>query len=128
MIPDPGVHFIVKDWGINPYDPPETFDGLAKLNTKELKRMLKVMAELPTDHPIIGMSGDVKGLIIQIMGVVYFNNNTYFYEDTEEPMSSKLVAFIDSYRIPSRVLNWSDDYLVSFMRKQGMFLARIDYK
>jgi|TARA_Y100000310_G_scaffold318410_1_gene372425 hypothetical protein len=122
MIPDPGVHFIVKDWGINPYDPPQTFKGLTDLSNKELKRMLKAMVELPTEHPIMGISGDKEGVIIQLMGVIYFNNNTALYEE------DSLDNLVKGYTRPTRLLNWSDHRLVDFMRKQGKFIARIDYK
>lgn len=126
MIPEPGVHFVVKDWGINPYDPPETLEGLAKLNLKELKRLLKALAALPTTPSIYSVKpmlrlGDQQGVLLQIMSIVYFNKSNHFEDDT-------LSEFVNSYIVPTRVLNWSDDYLVSFMRTQGMFLARIDYK
>jgi hypothetical protein len=121
MIPEPGVHFVVKDWGINPYDPPETLKGLDNLSFKELKRLLKALAALPTTPSLLAISGDQQGVLLQIMSLVYFNKSNHFEDDT-------LSEFVNSYIVPTRVLNWSDDYLVSFMRKQGMFLARIDYK
>ena len=121
MIPEPGVHFVVKDWGINPYDPPETLKGLDNLPLKELKRLLKALVALPTTDFFAPIHLDQQGVVLQIMNIVYFNNSDYLGDDT-------LSEFVNSYTIPTRVLNWSDDYLVSFMRKQGMFLAHIDYK
>jgi len=90
------------------------------LNLKELKRLLKALTALPTTS-ISAISGDQQGVLLQIMSIVYFNKSNHFEDDT-------LSEFVNSYTIPTRVLNWSDYYLVSFMRKQGMFLARIDYK
>tara|TARA_B100000029_G_scaffold175922_1_gene173182 strand:+ start:2475 stop:2855 length:381 start_codon:yes stop_codon:yes gene_type:complete len=124
MIPEPGIHFIVKDWGINPYDPPQTYAGLNRLKRKELKRMSNFLAEIPFIEwiPLEVNFDSRENLILQIMGIVYFQKNQAF-EDTED-----VESFVDYYTRPTRLLNWSDHHLVDMMRKQGKFIAHIDYK
>lgn len=123
MIPDPGIHFVIKDWGINPYDPPQTYDGLRRLKKKDLKRMFNALADIPFIEWIPEVNFDSKqNLILQIMGIVYFQKN-HAFEDTDD-----VESFVDYYTRPTRLLNWSDHHLVDFMRKQGKFIAHIDYK
>ena len=43
----PDNEFIVKDWGINPYDPTASYQGFMNLSEKERKRLLKALADSP---------------------------------------------------------------------------------
>ena len=43
----PDNEFIVKDWGINPYDPTASYQGFMNLSQKERKRLLKAFVESP---------------------------------------------------------------------------------
>ena len=49
----PDKYFIMKDWGINPYDPNDTFEGLRKLPHKELKRLSKALKEIGLDFKFV---------------------------------------------------------------------------
>ena len=122
MIPEPSINFIVKDWGINPYDPPQTYDGLRRLTRKELIRMLKAINKtFPLGWSVIPNDGK-HAMIHNIMGVVYFHDAQTFAD------SAAVQAFVETYTRPTRLLNWSDHQLVDMMRKQGKFIAHIDYK
>ena len=78
---DVDKYFIVKDWGINPYDPDSTWDGLKKLKLKELMRMAKALTDVD-----VGMKSNYESykekdsyakrdtLIGWIMGLIYFND------------------------------------------------------
>jgi len=41
----PDKYYLMKEWGINPYDTPDTLEGLNKLPQKEIKRLYTAIAE-----------------------------------------------------------------------------------
>ena len=48
----PDKYYMMKEWGINPYDPTDTYEGLSNLPQKEIKRLYTAIAEstgLPMD-------------------------------------------------------------------------------
>ena len=116
----PDKYYLMKEWGINPYDPTDTYEGLNKLPEKEIKRLYPALAEA-TLLPMTSNLALPKKMKIEIMGVVYFHNNQYFHNTDE------VVEWVSKYNQPSRLLNWSPSNFVELMRKQGFFLAHMKY-
>ncbi len=129
-------YFIVKDWGINPYDPDSTWDGLKNLQLKELQRMTKALTDVD-----VGMKSNYESykekdsyakrdtLIGWIMGLIYFNDVNYFHDKLSSPKGflapshpfvwSFVEYFTQKYQRPTQILNCSDAFLVSMMRRYG---------
>ena len=133
---DVDKYFIVKDWGINPYDPDSTLNGLKSLKLKELMRLAKALTDVD-----VGMKSNydaytvVKGnekrdtFIGWIMGLIYFNDVNYFHDKLSSPKGflapshpfvfSFVEYFTQKYQRPTQILNCSDAFLVSMMRRYG---------
>ena len=121
----PDKYFIMKDWGINPYDPTDTFDGLRKLPHKELKRLSKALQEIGLDCGIIVVGHELnkENIISNIMGVIYFNN-VYHFVVHDITVSD----WVNKYLRTANLLNWSGENFVTMMRKEGLFMARMIYE
>ena len=117
----PDKYYLMKEWGINPYDPPDTLNGLDKMPEKEVKRLYEAIAE-NTELPMVWNRGHY---ILQLMGAIYFHNNLYF-ENTIDGLS-EFKEWVDKYNQTSRLLNWSPSNFVALMRKQGFFLTYMKY-
>jgi len=133
---DVDKYFIVKDWGINPYDPDSTWDGLKNLQLKELQRMTKALTDVD-----VGMKSNYESykekdsyakrdtLIGWIMGLIYFNDVNYFHDKLSSPKGflapshpfvwSFVEYFAQNYQRPTQILNCSNGFLVSIMRRYG---------
>jgi hypothetical protein len=126
----PDNEFIVKDWGINPYDPPASFQGFDALSEKEQKRLLKALAESPRNSAANAdpyARPDYMAPTANLplfMGVLYFNDWSYFYGDWR-----KLSAFVESYSQPSTIMNWNTEQFVTMVRRTGglNILARFPF-
>lgn len=126
----PDNEFIVKDWGINPYDPTASYQGFLNLSQKEQKRLLKALAESPRNSAINAdpFSGpeymDPTSNPCLFMGVLYFNDWSYFYGDW-----AKLAAFVETYSQPSKILNWNTEQFTTLIRRTGglNILARFPF-
>ncbi len=76
----PDKYFMMKDWGINPYDPDSTWEGLKQTKTKELKRLAKALTYVDEGmennyETTKTLKGDYElrdKLIGWIMGLIYF--------------------------------------------------------
>jgi hypothetical protein len=120
----PDKYFIMKDWGINPYDPNDTFEGLRKLPHKELKRLSKALKEIGLDCGIIvGHELNKENIISNIMGVIYFNNFYHFVAH-----NTTVSNWVKKYLRTANLLNWSGENFVTMMRKEGLFMARMIYE
>ena len=121
----PDKYFIMKDWGINPYDPTDTFDGLRKLPHKELKRLSKALQEIGLDCGIIVVGHELnkENIISNIMGVIYFNNIYHFVAH-----NTTVSDWVNKYLRTANLLNWSGENFVTMMRKEGLFMARMIYE
>tara|TARA_R110001606_G_scaffold103763_1_gene226859 strand:+ start:5035 stop:5460 length:426 start_codon:yes stop_codon:yes gene_type:complete len=123
----PDKYYIMKEWGINPYDPTDTMEGLDKLGRngkgKELIRLYETLAEATLLPMKVGRRHTVGGRKMrkEIMGVIYFHNNLYFHELAD------VEVWVEKYNQTSRLLNWSPSNFVELMRKQGFFLAHMKY-
>ncbi|MHA1286760.1 MAG: hypothetical protein ACTSPB_05080 [Candidatus Thorarchaeota archaeon] len=133
---DVDKYFIVKDWGINPYDPDSTWDGLKSLQLKELMRLAKSLTDVDG-----GMKSNYESykekdsyakrdtLVGWIMGLIYFNDVNYFHDKLSSPkgflapshpfVMSFVEYFVLNYQRPTQILNCSDAFLVSMMRRYG---------
>ena len=126
----PDKYYIMKEWGINPYDPTDTYEGLNNIPQKEIKRLYQTLAEA-TLLPMVFDSAtttltSIDAAILEIMGVVYFHNNLYFDNSSDDGVK-RFREWLDMYNQPSRLLNWSSSNFVELMRKQGLFLAYMKY-
>lgn len=132
----PDKYFIVKDWGINPYDPDSTWDELKTLKLKELLRLTKALTYVD-----VGMKSNYESykekdvyakrdtFIGWIMGLIYFNDVNYFHDKLSSPkgflapshpfVMSFVEYFAQNYQRPTQILNCSDAFLVSMMRRYG---------
>jgi hypothetical protein len=119
----PDKYYLMKEWGINPYDPPDTLEGLSKMPQKEIKRLYNAIAE-NTGLPMV-YNYQTTPYKMELMGVIYFHNNLYF-ENTIEGVS-EFKDWVNKYKQTSRLLNWSPSNFVELMRKQGFFLAHMKY-
>lgn len=122
----PDKYFIMKDWGINPYDPTDTFDGLRKLPHKELKRLSKALQEIGLNCPLadrVGHELNKESIISNIMGVIYFNNVYHFVVH-----NITVSDWVNKYLRTANLLNWSGENFVTMMRKEGLFMARMIYE
>lgn len=119
----PDKYYLMKEWGINPYDPPDTLEGLNKLPQKQIKRLYNAIAE-NTGLPMV-YNYQTTPYKMELMGVIYFHNNLYF-ENTIEGVS-EFKDWVNKYKQTSRLLNWSPSNFVELMRKQGFFLAHMKY-
>jgi len=121
----PDKYFIMKDWGINPYDPNDTFEGLRKLPHKELKRLSKALKEIGLDCGIIVVGHELnkENIISNIMGVIYFNNIYHFVAH-----NTTVSNWVKKYLRTANLLNWSGENFVTMMRKEGLFMARMIYE
>lgn len=119
----PDKYYIMKEWGINPYDPTDTMEGLSNIPQKEIKRLYTAIAE-STGLPMVFDSATTP-YKLEIMGVVYFHNNLYF--ENSPAGVKRFREWLDMYNQPSRLLNWSASNFVELMRKQGFFLAHMKY-
>ena len=89
----PDKYFMMKDWGINPYDPDSTWEGLKQTNTKELKYFAKALTYV--DEGMENNYATTKTLkddyelrdklIGWIMGLIYFNDVNYFHDKLSSP-------------------------------------------
>lgn len=135
---DVNKYFIVKDWGINPYDPDSTWDGLKNLKLKELMRLAKALTDVD-----VGMKSNYDSYAVVkrdarhrrdtitgwIMGLIYFNDVNYFHDKLSSPKGflapshplvfSFVEYFAQNYQRPTQILNCSDAFLVSMMRRYG---------
>ncbi len=135
---DVNKYFIVKDWGINPYDPDSTWDGLKNLKLKELMRLAKALTDVD-----VGMKSNYDSYAVVkrdarhrrdtitgwIMGLIYFNDVNYFHDKLSSPKGflapshplvfSFVEYFTQKYQRPTQILNCSDAFLVSMMRRYG---------
>ena len=119
----PDKYYLMKEWGINPYDPTDTYEGLSKMPQKEIKRLYTAIAE-NTGLPMV-YNYKTTPYKMELMGVIYFHNNLYF-ENTIEGVS-EFKEWVNKYKQTSRLLNWSASNFVELMRKQGFFLAHMKY-
>ena len=121
----PDKYFIMKDWGINHYDPNDTFEGLRKLPHKELKRLSKALKEIGLDCGIIVVGHELnkENIISNIMGVIYFNNIYHFVAH-----NTTVSNWVKKYLRTANLLNWSGENFVTMMRKEGLFMARMIYE
>ena len=118
----PDKYFIMKDWGINPYDPTDTFDGLRKLPLHEVKRLSKALQEIGLDCPLTkGLNKE--NIISNIMGVIYFNNVYHFVVH-----NITVSDWVNKYLRTANLLNWSGENFVTMMRIEGLFMARMIYE
>ena len=126
----PDNEFIVKDWGINPYDPTASYQGFMNLSQKERKRLLKTLADSPRNSAANAdpyadfMSPNTNPYLF--MGVLYFNDWAYFFPESEE----KLEAFLAAYSQPSTVLNWNTEQFVTMVRRTGkglLYMGRLPF-
>lgn len=126
----PDNEFIVKDWGINPYDPTASYQGFLNLSPKERKRLLKALAESPRNSAANAdpyadfMSPNNNPYLF--MGVLYFNDWAYFFPETDE----KLEAFLAAYSQPSMILNWNTEHFITMIRRTGkglLYMGRLPF-
>lgn len=133
----PDKYFMMKDWGINPYDPDSTWEGLKQTNTKELKRLAKALTYVDegmennyATTKTLKDNYEVRDKLIGwIMGLIYFNDVNYFHDKLSSPKGflapshpyvlSFVELFTKEYQRPTRILNCSDAFLVSIMRREG---------
>ena len=125
----PDNEFIVKDWGINPYDPTASFQGFEALSQKEKRRLLKALAESPRNSaanadPYARPEYLHMSEHFLFMGVLYFNDWSYFYGNWP-----KLAAFVEAYNQPSKIMNWNTEQFVTMVRRTGglNILARFPF-
>ncbi len=126
----PDNEFIVKDWGINPYDPTASLEGFEALPEKEQERLLKALAESPRNsaanaEPFARPEYlDRVANPLLFMGVLYFNDWSYFYGNWP-----KLAAFVEAYSQPSKIMNWNTEQFVTMVRRTGglNILARFPF-
>ena len=122
----PDKYFIMKDWGINPYDPNDTFDGLRKLPLQEVKRLSKALQEIGLNCPLadrVGHELNKESIISNIMGVIYFNNVYHFVVH-----NITVSDWVNKYLRTANLLNWSGENFVTMMRIEGLFMARMIYE
>ena len=147
---DVDKYFIMKDWGINPYDPDSTLESLRKTTSKELKRLAQALTDVDE-----GMEKNYKefvatvkpsnyelrdALIGWIMGLIYFNDVEYFHKQSRSgygflaPSHPYVSSFIEyftlKYQRPTKILNCSDAFIVDFMRRYGggkWIIAHMNY-
>jgi len=126
----PDNEFIVKDWGINPYDPTASLQGFEALPEKEQERLLKALAESPRNSAANAEPFARPDYLHRtanpclFMGVLYFNDWSYFYGNW-----TKLAAFVETYSQPSKILNWNTEQFVTLVRRTGglNILARFPF-
>lgn len=126
----PDNEFIVKDWGINPYDPTASLQGFEALPEKEQERLLKALAESPRNSAANAEPFARPDYLHRtanpclFMGVLYFNDWSYFYGNW-----AKLAAFVETYSQPSKILNWNTEQFVTLVRRTGglNILARFPF-
>ena len=126
----PDNEFIVKEWGINPYDPTASYQGFLNLSQKERKRLLKALAESPRNSAANAdpyadfMSPNNNPYLF--MGVLYFNDWAYFFPESDE----KLEAFLAAYSQPSTILNWNTEQFITLIRRTGkglLYMGRLPF-
>ena len=126
----PDNEFIVKDWGINPYDPTASYQGFMNLSQKERKRLLKALADSPRNSAVNAdpyadfMSPNTNPYLF--MGVLYFNDWAYFFPESDE----KLEAFLAAYSQPSTILNWNTEQFITLIRRTGkglLYMGRLPF-
>lgn len=128
----PDNEFIVKDWGINPYDPTASYQGFLNLSQKEQNRLLKALAESPrnsaSNADLWNAGSYAMGATSNLnlfMGVLYFNDWSYFYGDLK-----KLEAFLAAYSQPSMILNWNTEQFITMVRRTGkglLYMGRLPF-
>ncbi len=133
---DVDKYFIVKDWGINPYDPDTTWNGLKSLKLKELMRLTKALTDVDVgmksnydSYTVVKRDEKRDTLIGWIMGLIYFNDVNYFHDKLSSPKGflapsypfvfSFVEHFTLKYQRPTKILNCSDAFIVDFMRRYG---------
>ena len=133
---DVDKYFIMKDWGINPYDPDATWDGLKTLKLKELMRLTKALTDVDVgmksnydSYTVVKRDEKRDTLIGWIMGLIYFNDVNYFHDKLSSPFGflapsypfvmSFVEHFTEKYQRPTKILNCSDAFIVDFMRRYG---------
>jgi len=126
----PDNEFIVKDWGINPYDPTASYQGFMNLSQKERKRLLKALADSPRNSaanadPYANFMSPNNNPYL-FMGVLYFNDWAYFFPESDK----KLEAFLAAYSQPSTILNWNTEQFVALVRRTGkglLYMGRFPF-
>ena len=129
----PDNEFIVKDWGINPYDPPASYQGFLNLSSKEQKRLMNALAESPRNPSGPSswwVDGQQMSLVVAFMGCLYFNDWNYFATPTVATGFKKLEAFLESYSQPSMILNWNTEQFITMVRRTGkglLYMGRLPF-
>ena len=113
----PDKYYLMKEWGINPYDPTDTLAGLEKLPLREVGRLWNTLLTIGF---MKSGGGTITG-IRQIMGLIYF-------EDSEKWEDYNVMTqWAKSYDLPSKIMNWSTSNFVTMMRKEGFITFAIKY-
>lgn len=129
----PDNEFIVKDWGINPYDPTASYQGFLNLSQKEQKRLLNALLESPRNPsgPNGWWLGGPPGvMVVAFMGCLYFNDWEYFATPTVATGLKKLEAFLEAYSQPSMILNWNTEQFITMVRRTGkglLYMGRLPF-
>jgi hypothetical protein len=123
----PDNEFIVKDWGINPYDPTASYQGFRNLSQKEQKRLINALLESPRNSAINfeGVEYRTHEYDFSFMGCLYFNDWTYFTSNPE-----KLELFLLAYIQPSMILNWNTEQFITMVRRTGkglLYMGRLPF-
>ena len=129
----PDNEYIVKDWGINPYDPTASYQGFMNLSQKEQKRLLNALLESPRNPsgPNGWWLGGPPGvMVVAFMGCLYFNDWEYFATPTVSTGFKKLEAFLEAYSQPSMILNWNTEQFITMVRRTGkglLYMGRLPF-
>lgn len=131
----PDNEFIVKDWGINPYDPTASYQGFMNLSEKERKRLLKALADSPRNpagpsNSWIGGPHNPEIDAVAFMGCLYFNDWEHFATPTVATGFIKLQAFLAAYSQPSTILNWNTEQFITMVRRTGkglLYMGRLPF-
>ena len=131
----PDNEFIVKDWGINPYDPTASYQGFMNLSEKERKRLLKALADSPRNpagpsNSWIGGPHNPEIAAVAFMGCLYFNDWEHFATPTVATGFIKLQAFLAAYSQPSTILNWNTEQFITMVRRTGkglLYMGRLPF-
>lgn len=132
----PDNEFIVKDWGINPYDPTASYQGFLNLSQKEQKRLLNALLESPRNSAINSepnewwRTGGTDEMVVAFMGCLYFNDWGHFSTPTVYSGLKKLESFLEAYSQPSTILNWNTEQFITLIRRTGkglLYMGRLPF-
>ena len=132
----PDNEYIVKDWGINPYDPTASYQGFMNLSQKERKRLLNALLESPRNSAINSEPnewwriGGTDEMVVAFMGCLYFNDWGHFSTPTVNSGLKKLEAFLAAYSQPSTLLNWNTEQFITLIRRNGkglLYMGRLPF-